>query len=82
MRPNPARLKNSRLNRKAAAVLDLMRHDGQCLHLEFSGKPCWRLSGGGKVQDDVAQLVIANSQIIADDDALFPQASPQTWRVR
>ena len=82
MRPNPIRTKNARLNLAAAAVIKLM-HYGQSLQLEFCGTgPRWRLSGGGKVDDDVARRVIANSQVASADDALFPDAIPQTWRIR
>ena len=82
MRPNPIRAKNARLNLAAAAVINLMRY-GQSLHLEFYGPgPRWRLSGGSKVDDDVARRVIANSQVAGADDALFPDAIPQIWRIR
>ena len=82
MRPNPIRTKNARLNLAVAGVITLMRH-GQSLQLEFCAYgPRWRLSGGSKVDDNVARRVIANSQVAGADDALFPNAIPQTWRIR
>jgi hypothetical protein len=82
MRPNPTRSKNLRLNLAAATVLKLMRH-GQSLHLEFCGGmgARWRLSGGSKVDDKVARRVIVNSAVVGGDDALFPDTTPQTWRI-
>jgi hypothetical protein len=80
MRANPA-IKSFRLMRAATAVIDVMHHSGQTLHLEFNwAGPRWRLSGGGKVAHDVAQRVIANPAVISDGDALFPNLTPQTWR--
>jgi hypothetical protein len=82
MRPNLIRSKNRRLNLAAAAVLNLMRY-GQSLHLEFCGGmgPRWRLSGGSKVDDKIARRVIANPAVTGNGDALFPDATPQTWRI-
>jgi hypothetical protein len=83
MRLNPTRSKNLRLNLAAATVLKLMRH-GQSLNLEFCGGmgARWRLSGGNKVDDKVARRVIANSAVVGGDDVLFPDTTPQTWRIR
>ena len=81
MRPNPIRTKNLKLNLAAAATLNLMRM-GQSLSLEFCGTgPRWRLSGGGKVDDLVARRVITNPDVIGGGDALFPNTTPQTWKV-
>ena len=82
MRPNPTRTKNARLNRAAAIVLDTMRR-GQSLHLEFSWTgPRWCLSNGEKVAAEVAKRVIVSPEILAGEDALFSETSPQTWRIR
>jgi hypothetical protein len=81
MRPDPIRAKNARLNLAAAAVINLMRY-GQSLQLEFYDTgPCWRLSGGSKVNDKVARRVITNQEVVSGDDALFPNTTPQTWRI-
>jgi hypothetical protein len=81
MRPNPARAKNARLNLAAAAVINLMRY-GQSLRLEFCDTgPRWRLSGGSKVNNEVARRVITNPELVGCDDALFPNTTPQTWRI-
>ena len=83
MHPNPIHSKKLRLNLAAATVLKLMRY-GQSLHLEFCGGmgARWRLSGGSKVDDKVARRVIANSEVTGNGDALFPDTTPQTWRIR
>jgi hypothetical protein len=76
------RARNLRLNLAAAAVLNLMRY-GQSLQLEFYDTgPRWRLSGGGKVNDEVARRVIINPEVIGGGDALFPDTTPQTWRIK
>jgi hypothetical protein len=81
MNINTARTQNLRLNRAATHVLDAMR-DGQTLHLEFRRTgACWRLSGGKQIDDRVAQLVIINSDVVGDGDALFPDAASQTWHL-
>ena len=56
---------------------------GQSLHLEFCGGmgPRWRLSGGSKVDDKIARRVIVNPAVTGNGDALFPDATPQTWRI-
>jgi hypothetical protein len=62
-------------------VINLMRY-GQSLQLEFCGTcPRWRLSGGSKVDDNVARRVITNPEVVGGGDALFPTTAPQTWRI-
>jgi hypothetical protein len=81
MRPDSIRTKNARLNRGAAAVLNLMR-DGQSLSVEFCDTgPRWRLSGESKVNDEVARRVIINPEVIGGGDSLFSNTTPQTWRI-
>jgi hypothetical protein len=81
MRHDPIRAKNARLNLGASAVLNLMRF-GQSLSVEFRDTgPCWRLSGGSKVSDEVARRVIINPEVIGGGDSLFPNTTPQTWRI-
>jgi hypothetical protein len=81
MHANTARTQNLRLNRAAAQVLDAMR-GGEILHLEFRRTgACWRLSGGKQIDDRVAQLVIINSDVVGDGDALFPDTTSQTYRL-
>jgi hypothetical protein len=82
MRPNPIRTKNARLNRAAAIVIETMR-GGQCLYVEFNRMtgPRWCLSNGEKVAAEVAKRVIVNPQIVAGNDGLFPDTTPQTWRI-
>jgi hypothetical protein len=80
MRVNSMRARALRLNRAAAAVLAAMR-GGQSLHLEFRQTgPRWTLSDGRSIDDRVARLVIINSEIVAEKDALFPEIMSQTWR--
>jgi hypothetical protein len=83
MRVNTMRARALRLNRVAAAVLAAMR-TGQSLHLEFRQTgPRWSLSNGRPIDDRVARLVIINTEIIAENDALFPNITmPQTFYLR
>ena len=82
MRPDPIRTKNLQLNLAATAVLNLMRF-GQSLQMEYCETgPRWRLSGGSKVKNDVARLVIVNPKVVADGDTLFPGTISQTWRIK
>ena len=81
MRPNLIRTKNLQLNLAAAAVVNLMRF-GQILQMEYCETgPRWRLSGGSKVKNDVARLVIANPKVVGDGDTLFSNTASQTWRI-
>ena len=83
MSVNTMRERQLRLNRKVSDVLAAMG-GGQKLHLEFRQKgPRWSLSDGRAVDDRVARLVIINSGIIAEHDALFPNITlPQTFYLR
>jgi hypothetical protein len=80
MNAQSLRSKNHRVGCIANNVLAALRR-GQTLHLEYcrTGRR-WVLSSGQKVGDDVALIVIRRSGVIGDNDVLFPQAKPQTWR--
>jgi hypothetical protein len=69
--------------RQAAVVLSQMEA-GLVLHLSFSPSgQRWMLSSGERVASDVAELVVASSSVVANNDALFPDCCPgQTWRCR
>jgi hypothetical protein len=81
MRTNlPERRRQLRLARLSHEVIDALAA-GATLHFmhgEFG--PKWRLSTGRTVSADVARLVIANAFVGGGDDALFPDARPQTLR--
>jgi hypothetical protein len=65
---------------KAAGVLSAMRA-GAALHLQHTKHgPCWALSNGRQISDDIAKLVIASSSVIGVGDALFDGAPSQTFR--
>jgi len=56
---------------------------GERLRLCFrNGSPHWALTSGVLVPDAVAKAVIARPDVIATDTGLFPDAPPQTWRLR
>ena len=69
------------LNVRATTVLAAMRR-GEALLMEFRwyGR-CWQLSGGQRVRDEVAQVVIKSTNVADVGDALaIDGAKPQTWR--
>jgi hypothetical protein len=69
----------NRLSRKVVAALAA----GATLHFMCTETgPRWRLSTGHSVSPDVAELAIANASVTGGDDALFPDAKPQTFRSR
>jgi hypothetical protein len=82
MRTDPSeRRRKQRLTRLSRKVIDALRR-GAALHLMHTETgPRWRLSTGRAVSAEVAKLVIANTSVVGDGDALFPQALPQTWRL-
>ncbi len=70
------------INKKAAAVVHAMR-SGQALHLHHSRHGAlWWLSGGKRVDDEIAQAVIKNPMIVGVGDALplGTDIPAQTWR--
>jgi hypothetical protein len=81
MHANPSeRRRQLRLNRQKREVIDALQR-GETLHCMHSESgPRWRLSAGRAVSADVARLVIANTSVNGDGDALFPGACPQTFR--
>jgi hypothetical protein len=78
LRANTRRL--DRLNIKVTSVLAAMRR-GEALHMEFAwyGR-VWCLSGGRRIDNEVAQVVIKNARVADVGDALFSNAPAQTWR--
>jgi hypothetical protein len=69
------RARRLRINRTANAVMADMR-GGQQLHLEYRQTgPRWSLSNGRSVLADAARIVIANPEIMAEADSLFPGIS-------
>jgi len=65
---------------QADFVLTAMQR-GAVLHLQFTQHgPHWTLTGGGRVADDVAQLVIASASVASVGDALFGECLAQSWR--
>jgi hypothetical protein len=72
--------KLDRLNDAVARVLTKMR-GGQPFHLKFeSNNPVWRLSGGERIDSQVAQLVTLNRNVVAAGDCLFAGARSQVYR--
>jgi hypothetical protein len=69
-----------RINVKVTSVLAAMRR-GEALHMEFQwyGR-VWCLSGGRRIDDDVARIVIKNTSVADVGDALFNNCPSQTWR--
>jgi hypothetical protein len=76
-----ARARNLQWNRMATDVLAAMRR-GASLHVEFRETgPRWSFSDGRRVNHHVAKIVIANPEIVGDNDALFPGiTTSQTYR--
>ena len=69
-----------RCKREAADVLSAMAR-GQALNVWFDRQGAhWKLSGGRRVPDDVARLVIVNERVISVGDVLFADMTPQTFR--
>jgi hypothetical protein len=73
------RRRRQRLNRLSRKVIDALAA-GATLHLTYTETgPRWRLSTGRAVSADVARLVIANTFVTGNGDALFPDTYPQTF---
>src|SRR6516225_2877937 len=82
---SPGKLRNQarrldRLNGKVATVLTVMRR-GEALILEYRwhGR-VWCLSGGRHITDEIAQVVIQNTNVTSVGDALFQGVRSQTHR--
>jgi hypothetical protein len=72
-----------RINRSVAGVLAAMRH-GQALHLHHDRRgPAWWLSGGMRVEDEIAQVVISDRAVVGSGDALPLGCAlhSQTWSI-
>jgi hypothetical protein len=83
MRTNPSeRRRRQRLNRLSRKVVDALVAGATLHFMHTETGPRWRLSTGRHVCADVAQLVIANTSVASNNDALFPDAKPQTFRSR
>ena len=69
-----------RCQREAASVLSAMER-GQHLNVWFNHQhPHWKLSGGRRVPDDVARLVIESERVVSVGDVPFAGMTPQTFR--
>jgi len=77
-RANARRL--DRVNGKVATVLTAMQR-GEALLLEYRwyGR-VWCLSGGRHITDELAQVVIQNTNVTDVGDTLFSDVPAQTWR--
>jgi hypothetical protein len=76
----PERRRLQRLGRLSRKVVDALAA-GATLHFMCTETgPRWRLSTGHSVSPDVAKLVIANTSVISDGDALLLDTTPQTFR--
>jgi hypothetical protein len=64
----------------AQFVLAKMRR-GEALHLTFTQYgPRWSLSGGRRIDSDVAAIVVKSASVIDVGDALFAGSTAQTFR--
>jgi hypothetical protein len=64
----------------AQFVLAKMRR-GEALHLTYTKwGPCWSLSGGRRVDSDVAAVVVKSASVVDVGDALFAGSTAQTFR--
>jgi hypothetical protein len=72
--------KLDRLNSKISAVLTAMER-GEALLLEhrWFGR-AWCLSGGQRVDDEVAKIVVQDHNVVGVGDSLFGNTPSQTWR--
>jgi hypothetical protein len=74
------RRRRQRLNRLSRNVINALAAGATLRFMHTESGPRWLLSPGRAVSADVARLVIANTSVIGDGDALFPDANPQTFR--
>jgi len=78
LRANARKL--DRLNNEATSVLAAMKR-GEALLLEYRWYgPVWCLSGGRHITDEIAQVVIQNTNVTSVGDALFQGVRSQTHR--
>jgi hypothetical protein len=62
------------------SVIARMR-DGTMLQLHFATTgPAWSLSDGTHIDNEIAKRVITNARVISCGDALFGDATAQTFR--
>ena len=69
--------------KKLTIAMDAMRRPGARLIQTFSyyGKPdYWIAPAGGRVEQKIAEQIIAHPLVIGGKDALFP-GHHQTWRI-
>ena len=79
LRANARKL--DRLNGEAARVLTTMQQRGEALHFELAWfGAVWWLSGGGRIPDEVAQIVIRDARVASVGDVLFNDVPARTWR--
>jgi hypothetical protein len=79
LRQQQRRVDRRRLS--ADRVIAAMRNDGFALHCSFERSgDMWWLSNGTRVSPEVAKLLVINSNIVSVGDALFCNASGQTYR--
>ena len=58
--------------------------EGQCLRLTFDRRrgPIWQLSPSGVwVDSEVAEVAIADPDVVSAGDGLFADGPAQTWRM-
>ena len=63
-------------------AMDAMRRpDARMIQTNFHGRPDYWITGGYRVEPDIAKKIIDHPQVIGGKDALFP-GHHQTWRIR
>jgi hypothetical protein len=81
--PTSLRTSRHRVERrmeKAQVVLKTMQA-GAALQLQYTKHgPCWVLSNGLRVKDDVAKLIVTSASVVGVGDALFDGTASQTYR--
>jgi hypothetical protein len=54
---------------------------GEALHLTFTQHgPCWSLSGGRRIDNDIAEIVVKSASVVDAGDALSAGSMAQTFR--
>jgi hypothetical protein len=80
-RLNRERYRRDRNRLTARQVLANMRSEGLALHCSFENQgERWWLTNGRRIEVEVAHLVINDVNVTSVGDALFLNASPQTYR--
>jgi hypothetical protein len=64
-------------------AMDAMRRPGsRMIQTNYQGRPdFWITPSGGRVEQKIAEQIIAHPQVVGGKDALFP-GHHQTWRMR